>query len=247
MSHEALERLAWERIDGTITNEDRELLDSILAGDPEARRRFDELCRLADELALADDLGPPSELRPRIHQALQAATPRWRRQATAPGTWKKQMVFISAGLLLGAVAGRLLIPAPTIDRESVAGAMVPLLERPADAVLVDLEEGLGSVALWREGTQWTAELTLLGDRPVEVVLDAKFVNLDLCSLAQSGALTSEVTEQPGRLVIRAEGSGRTVTIFSSDGTPENLHLTVIGDGRVLVERTVRMTEAGVFE
>ncbi len=238
MRMDDLERLAWERIDGTISMDDNEVLDGILARDPEARHRFDGLCRLADELALVETVKPPSELRPRIDRALTDSTPKWRRQAVAPRVSRKQILSVAAGLVLGVAVGRLLIPASPIDRQHATGAMTPRQERPADALDLDLGKGLGSVSVWRTGQEWTTEITLTEEHTVELVFEAETEGLDVRSIALMGSAKGEAIEESGRLVLRTAGSGTSVTTFHlAHGTPL-IGLTVLRDGQVVEQQTL---------
>lgn len=243
MSLADFDRLAWERIDGTITDEDVEILEQMMAVDPAARRRFDELCRMADELALAGTSDPPPELRPRIDRALQSTAPRWRRRSMVATAPSRRFLYAAAGVVVGAVIGQLLIPASPVDRSRAAGAMVPRVEQPAGALEVDLGHGTGSASLWSTGPEWTAEIALTGERTVELVFEARSGRFDVHSMTLEGSVKSDVTEEPGRLVLDIRGTGRTVATFQLSGRALPFELTVLSDGQV-VDRRVIETEVG---
>jgi ferric-dicitrate binding protein FerR (iron transport regulator) len=238
MSWDDLQRLAWQRIDGTITTEDRERLEEAMVADPEARRRFDELCRLSDELALAEQVEPPAELRPRIDRALLNASPSWRRQSAIATLPKRRLLYAAAGLVLGVVVGRLLIPAPPIEGPRATGAMVPLVERSVDALAIELGDGAGTVALSAAGSRWTAEVALHRDAEVELVLSAETGRLEVRSTASQGTVRAEAVEDGDRLVLRSAGIGRTVTTFDSGSDAAALQLVVRSGEQVLVQRTL---------
>ena len=72
MIHPDHEVLLQGRIDGTLTGDEREQLDRLLATDADVRARADELDRLADLVDSLGDVDPPSGLTQQILSAIAA-------------------------------------------------------------------------------------------------------------------------------------------------------------------------------
>ena len=75
MNIDRLEALLWARIDGTIDPQELAELEALLAEQPEPRQFERQITWIADGLKELDTVQPPSELRGRINDALENATP----------------------------------------------------------------------------------------------------------------------------------------------------------------------------
>ena len=244
MMPDEFEGLAWEKIDGTISAENDERLVALMADDPKARGRFAEIEEISNALNRVGEAEPPAELRPKIDRALAVASPRWRRRASGLATWRPRLVYLAAGLLLGAVVGQLLLPAPVVDSDRVSGAMLVVDEIPEAAMNIDLDGGVGVLALWWDDPTLTADLRLATSRSLELTLAADDTDLEIRSGKQIGNPSSVVWQEAGRVVARAAGPGRQTVAVGFRGAARSIRLRVVGDDGVLVERVVSLDDIG---
>jgi hypothetical protein len=248
MKHEEFERLAWQKIDGDIAHEDQRRLDEYLESYPDARAEFDELVMLADRLGRLEEQESPPQLRPRIERALSVATPHWRRPPAKEGAsdwlklWRPRFAFMSAGLVLGLVVASVLHTGPKVEPGRVAGAMH--LTPTAMPTVFELAEEAGSLGLRRDGRLLTAELLLVENRSAELVLDAGGEELRLRMAAHDTDAKTELVDQEGRIVLRADGAGRFVLTASSGELPERYRVVITSQERVLLDRDLGLDLIG---
>lgn len=240
MTRDDLERLIWERLDGSITAEDAARLDDILATDAGAEKRYVELERLSGGLADLAHVTPPAELRPRIDRALASVAPPGRRRRAAVGSWSMRFAYLAAGIMLGLVAARLLIPSATVDRRVVAGAMTT----PAMAVSVSLAEA-GNLSFWRTKPSLTVvDLDLSDSSPVEITLNAELGALTLSRASFGGLTRGEAAVEGGGVRIEGSGTGQSRVVVESEDVASALSFRVTSRGRVLTEGVVHPDELG---
>ena len=246
MMDEELERLAWQRIDGEISPSDRARLEELEARHPELRADIERLSALSDVFARIKEVPPPSELRPRIDRAVAASSPRWRRSASVVNMWRPRLAYLAAGLLVGAVVARLLLPVSErqIDVEQLTGAMRPAASLAAGGVRVDLTGGRGTLSHWREGTRLMTALDLSGEQAVELVIEAESGALDFLSVRHSGGSASELVAQGSRFVLHAAGPGHHVLAVIPAGEDTAVRVAFYSGGTLLAGQTVVSRELG---
>jgi hypothetical protein len=238
MREHDLERMAWERLDGSIAAEDESRLEALLATDPAALQRCAEVEQLAANLGAIRPATPPAELRARIDRAIASASPPWRRRRITSGLWPLRLAYMAAGVLLGLVAARLLMPSSLVDQHVVAGAMTT----PASAVRLDLGEG-GSLSLWRTDTSLTAvDVDLADDAEIAVVVDAVEGMLSIARTGFSGVAEGEAVNEDGRVRIDSAGSGHAKVVVRSEIPSSALVIRVTARGRLVAERVVQPEE-----
>jgi hypothetical protein len=238
MTNDDLERLVWDRVDGTISSEDEIRLERLLAADASARTRCGELEQMAGGLASIGSVTPPAELRPRIERALAGTSPRWRRSAAPVRMWRARFAYLAAGILLGLVAARLLLPSAEVDRRLAAGAMT----FPDSALTLSLERA-GQAAIWRTGGSITVvELEILDGSSFEVVMEADSGNLTLSRAELGNAHAVEAVVEAGRVRIEGSGPGRSRVAVGSEVEEAAISVRVMSDGRLVAERLVRPHE-----
>lgn len=243
MNDADFERLAWERLDGTISAEDAARLDAMVAGSDSSRRRYTFLERIARELASVAPVAAPAELRPRIDRALAASSPRWRRSSPVLAFWRPRLAYLAAGLLAGMVAARLLMPGPAVDRGQASGAMVAAVATPSAGLTLDLA-GIGTLALRQDDDLLDLELMLSTDRPVEISLEPRHGQLGIATLEAGGASIVTAAADGGDARFRVEGPGHpTVSLRLPAGDPE-VSVRVSSEGVTVTERVVRIRELG---
>ena len=236
-----LERLAWERLDGTISAEDEACLDAMLADDGSARRRLEAIHEVVRGLSGVEQASPPAELRPRIDRAVAAASPRWRRPAVTVGLWGPRLAYLAAGLVVGAIAARLLLPAPALDRDMASGAMVANSARPAGALSLDLG-GEGTLALWRSGGLVIIDLAVKAPHHFDATLKAQRGGMGIERVVLSDGPKAEAVADGGGVRIRTDGPGRSTVAVSLHGEESVIVVRVKSDGVTLAEREVRPDE-----
>jgi hypothetical protein len=246
MLKEDLERLAWQRIDGDISQEDRERLEKLEAEDPEVRRDMDGLRVLSEALARFRKVPPPPELRPRIDRAVASSSPGWRRSAPVVNLWRPRLAYLAAGLLVGAVVARLLLPVSDrqIDADRVTGAMRAAPIHAVDGLQIDLEGGRGTLSQWRDGALLMTALDLSTNLAVDLVLEADDGVLDLLNALHSGGSTSELLVEEHRLVVHAAGVGRHVVAVAPAGEDTSVSAIVVSGGNLLASQRVALSQLG---
>jgi anti-sigma factor RsiW len=238
MIGDELERLAWENIDGTISAGDRTRLEEDLARNDEARSRYVELERMAAMLGRLEPMKPPAELRPRIDRALSVVSPRWRRRQSPANAWTGRLAYLAAGLVLGLVAARVLLPTAGLDRADVVGAMAA----SKAAVTVELD-GVGQLAVWRDGSsRIILELGLSRAIPVELEVGAANGGLTIDRAVLGGA--GEAATGPTGVRLSVEGPGRSSILLESDAELAELAVRVRSGGHLLADRLVTADELG---
>jgi hypothetical protein len=238
MTDADFERLAWGRLDGTISADDEARLDAMLVSDGSAKKRFQAIEEVARCLSGIAQASPPAELRPRIDRAVAAASPRWRRPAVTMGPWRTRLAYLAAGLVAGAIAARLLLPAPALDRDLASGAMIATSVRPAAAMELDLA-GKGTLAMWRSGALLDLDLAVREPCQLEVTLEAhQGGGFGIERVVLSGGRAAEATVEGGGLLIRAFGPGQSTVLASLRGDESGIVVRVTSDGVVLAEQEV---------
>ena len=240
MTNNDVERLAWERVDGTISAEDDARLDEMLGADEVARRRLASIETMAGRLAGVGSMPPPAALRPRIERALTASSPRWRRRAEPARIWSMRLGYLAAGIMLGLVAARLLIPTVEVSRRDVAGAMVA----PQTATTIDVERA-GTLAIWSAGDSLIAvELSLSSATNVQVTLDAGPGDLRIVQAGLGGVAMGEASSDGERVRMVARGPGRCSMTLGVDRVDPAITVGVSSDGRTVATQLIRPGEDG---
>lgn len=246
MMDEELERLAWQRIDGEISLADRERLEKLEATDPEVAEDIESLRMISDALSRFHEVSPPSVLRPRIDRAVASSSPGWRRPAPVVTVWRPRLAYLAAGLLVGAVVARLLLPVSDrqIDVDQLTGAMRPVPGQATVGLQVDLAGGVGKLSQWRDGGLLMTALDLSTEQPMDLVLEAEDGVLDLLNALHSGGSVSELLVQEGRLVVHIEGAGRHVVAVTTGAEDSTLSVVVVSGGDLLASQRVALSDLG---
>ncbi len=244
--NEDLERLAWQLIDGEISPEDRERIEWLQTESAEFRAEVERIRSLSEALARSKEIAPPPELRPRIDRAVAAATPGWRRPTMVVDMWRPRLVYLAAGLLVGIVVARLLLPVPghQVDVSDVTGAMHTPAEGPPSAGVIGQGGDWGSLSQWRDGNLLMTALDLSTDQTVALVLEAEDGALDLASALHVGGSASELRFDDGRLVVHAADAGRHVVAVSPADGETAVRVLVISGGEQLANQRVTLSELG---
>lgn len=250
MTPEHLEALLWERIDGTLSADDRNNLETHLADNSEAEKLAEEVTALADFLVSIPPVPSPAGLRAAINQGLGGVLPHTgstttrsavtRRKAT--DSWRLRLLPLAAGLLIGAGVVQLLhmgAGGPVKD-SSVLGTMIatPALET-ASVVEIELGPEVGSVtAVWDESIV-TIDTLLAGPAELQLVLEATHGDLVLVGTTQTETSSSRVQSEKGRLVLVTDGPGTHRLVAETATDANETLLTVLVDQQVVAERRLK--------
>jgi anti-sigma-K factor RskA len=245
--NEELERLAWQLIDGEASPEDLERIERLQDENPDFRAEVERLRSLSEALAQSKEIAPPPELRPRIDRAVASTSPAWRRPTQVVDMWRPRLVYLAAGLLVGIVVARLLLPVPShhVDVSDVTGAMHTPAEKPLTAEVISQEGDWGSLSQWRDGNLLMTALDLSDDQPVALVLEAEDGALDLASALHVGGSASELRFDDGRLVVHAADAGRHVVAVSPADGETTVRVLVVSGGEQLANQRVTLRELGM--
>lgn len=243
MNDADFERLAWERLDGTISAEDAARLNAMVAGSESSRRRYTSLQGIARELASVAPVVPPAELRPRIDRTLAASSPRWRRSSPVLAFWRPRLAYLAAGLLAGVVGARLLMPGPTVDRGQASGTMVTTVATPPAGLTLVLA-GVGTLALRQGRGLLDLDLKLATDRPVEISLEPRHGQLGIATLEAGGASIVTARADGGGARFRVEGPGHPTVSLRWAGGDSEVSVRVSSEGVTVTERVIRLWEQG---
>ena len=249
MNTERLEALLWARVDGTIDPEELAELEAHLAEHPEPREIERQITTIAEELDSLEKAQPPSELRGRIHSALENAAPPSARTDHSPAAlhphsapaWPAKWLPLAASLLIGVSIGYLLHPnaGGSIDQSVVTGTMVnPPGQTETGRVEIQLDAGAGSIVAMRDRANVVVDVVLTTEIDVAVTLGSAAGPVRLESLLSSNASASEVTTHNESVVVRTVGPGTATVLVNAIDAAEPLRLQVSTGGFVTEERWI---------
>jgi len=255
MNNERLEALLWARVDGTIDPEELAELEAHLGEHPEPREIERQITTIAEELDSLEKVQPPSELRGRIHSALENAAPPSARTNhplatlhshsahSRPARW----LPVAASLLIGVSIGYLLHPnaGGSIDQSAVTGTMVtPPGQTETGRVEIQLDAGAGSIVASRDRADVVVDVVLTTEIDVAVTLGSAAGPVRLESLLTSDASATEVTTQNGWVVVRTVGPGTATVSVNAIDAAEPLRLQVSSGGFAVEERWIGPSRNG---
>jgi hypothetical protein len=253
MNPERLEALLWERIDGTISDDDLAEIEAALAEHPGPGLLEREIAHMAEGLENLHRVSPPGELRARIDNALSHAgrpgvaaevsaavvNHQW---AARPQRW----LPLAACVLIGVGVGYLL---PTsggdaIDESRVVGTIGANAPPHGPPLMIDLDGELGSVIVSCGGTSTTVDLNLTTEAEVTLTLEQSGEVLEIRALDDTGGAPTTVSIAGGAVVLHTSGPGGPRLGVTTGEGPAPLRIVVTADGTVVAERWISLPEAG---
>jgi hypothetical protein len=235
MRAERLEALIWERLEGTISAQDRSTLEAYLAEHDHARLLEAEIGAVAESLASVDEVAPPESLRHRIDRAVSRrslAPPSWRRFVTHE--WSVRVAYLAAGVLIGVVALHLLAPG-AVDRlqpSHLTGAMVA----GPPAITADLPGG--RLVARRDDDRLELRWTVDSSEAGEIRLVPGEAPLRLEGLAHDGIRSSRLGTIDGGVSLQVRGPGVLELSARTAARSWPITITVTSDGAVVFDRAV---------
>lgn len=244
MNIDRLEALLWARIDGTIDPQELAELEALLAEQPEPRQFERQITWIADGLKELDTVQPPSELRGRINDALENATPPEAHRAAsllarpAP-SWQRRWAPVAASLVIGVAIGYLLHPGAgsSIGQSGVTGTMLtPAAELEVGPVEIHLDAG--HISASRSGVDVVIDLTLTEEIDLGVTLAGEGGPVRIASLISATESTTGATTEQGWVVVHSRGPGSVTLRVNASDADQPLRLQVSTDGVPVEERWI---------
>lgn len=255
MNNERLEALLWARVDSTIDPEELAELEAHLADHPEPPEIERQITTIAEGLDSLEKVSPPSELRGRIHVALENAAPPAARTNHPPATlhshsahsWPARWLPLAASVLIGVAIGYLLHPGTNglMDRSEVAGTMLTPSAQPVAApVEIHLDAGAGSVMASRSGSDVVVDVTLATEIDLEVTLASTHGPVRFESMSSTTGAATGVTTEKGWVAVRAHGPGTVTLSVNAADADDMLRLQVSTHGSPAEERWIGPSRNG---
>lgn len=247
MRNDELERLLWERLDGTICEAGRARLAVLLDAGPAAREQERQLAALASGLSEIREVEPPDGLGAAVAAAVASRqTPRRRRRLRAwlhelvEPRWRVRLAWTCAGLALG-VAAALLHPVlrPTAPEE--VARYYGSMSRPGAVArrMLELPSGRGHLAFDR-GTG-TLHLRLVAQPADEDLwLEIEAPGLTLVRAEAGGEAARSVVQTPRGLIVASPARGWIEVEAGVPVSARQARVRLAVGSRVVVERTVEL-------
>jgi len=161
------------------------------------------------------------------------------------GGWRGRLLPLAASLLVGVAIGLLVqfAAGPGVDASRAVGTMhVPTGTAPTDPVTIDLAGDLGALSVWREGPLLAAELGLVENIEVELVLESTSGDLFVGGAGMAESPASEISLDGGRVVLRADGAGRYALKVVAANERAPIRLRVNSGAEVLADRWIESVD-----
>ena len=244
MARKSIEELLWQKLDGELGAQEGRELEVCRAEQPEEVEKEErELEHFSALLAGVEDVEPPEALRGRIDWALTA---RWASASRSPrlGLRSVRYAYLAAGLVLGIVGAHLLSPGLTPrepDVSQLAGTLSPGAVAPdKPAVVLELGESRGSLALSRDGDLLLGELSLERETESELVVSGGSLRLE--HVENPAGLASQVVVEGDRVVLRVAGAGRYFLGVTVTEAAARIHLSLSVAGETPLERQISLAD-----
>lgn len=243
-------------IDGELSANDRDRLDTCLAGNPAAREYRDELAAFCGHLNTTDKLEPPEHLQHLILDSLKPATKAESRRSMADilaSLFGVNRVRYAASFAAGVILTYALVNSGQIsdgafdDVTSLVGTMTqpePLGEAArVDDVRLTLSEIAGTVTLHRSGPMLIIDFDLASESPVEIVAGFNDPDVWFNGFAQLESEGTSISAATGKVTLRTLGQGR-YAVYLYDASPGEaiVNLQFISGGDLIHEETLEFRE-----
>ena len=252
MSAEELERLLWERLDGTMSAADHKRLEALLASEPESGLLETNITALAEQLDGVAEAPLPEGLGDDIREALRVAPGPTPERAPTPGFGNlarflkpqplRRMAYLAAGLLVGVVAFQLITGTVEQDPGTFSGtAGLPELDPGSPAVRLALPDSGGVLSLRQRDT------TLLIELEISPALGAATLRVEAAGLAvestgERGGATFELRGLDGAIELEVDSAGTVELGVVVPSASDPIVLTLVSDGMTLVSRQLTLED-----
>lgn len=233
-------------IDGEISDAEKAELQTLLAGNAEARTLHEELSALCSTLDSVEDEEPPRHMR---YVIMNAVKPLSAQTASAPpgllGTLKR--LFAAPALryatvfATGVVLTLSLVNSGQISNrvfDDVTG-LVGSVANPVDAklensVAVTETEVSGTVSLRSMGSMLILDFDLVAKDPIEIAADYTDKSIWFNGFAQLESSGTTISADTGRVTLQMEGKRRYAVYLHNAGSRETtVNLRFMAGGQVV--------------
>ena len=225
MTTDAHEQLIQEVLGGGATPAQTSELERLIAADPVARTRYEEMRQLFRMLADAPNSSPPADLHAGIMQGIAAAAPLPR-----PVRRRGFLKPVIGGFLVGAAAASLVVVTIVRGLDGFAGArtsgtMAPLGAQGAGIISETsfmTTGGMVSVVSTRDGDHLRVVIRSRVTRPIDLEAQYDPARFELTGWGWVPALKREITRLPGRILLpgtTADQVQLNFTAIGSDNSP----------------------------
>lgn len=243
-------------IDGELSADDRERLDTYLAGNPAAREYRDDLAGFCGQLNTIEKLEPPEHLQHLILDNLKPVAKAKPGRGTGNvfvALFGVNTVRYAASFAAGVILTYALVNSGQIsdgafdDVTSLVGTMTqpePLGEvARVDDLRLTLNEIAGTVTLHRSGPMLIIEFDLASEGPFEIV--AGFTDPDVWfnGFAQLESEGTSISAATGKVTLSTLGQGR-YAVYLYDASPggATVDLQFISSGILIHQETLEFRE-----
>lgn len=253
-----IEELMWKSIDGTITDREKNQLQSHLDEHPEARAYFGELKSFNELLEGVSEVEPPEVLHQRILAGLErvpAPSPsRTRSPESRPFKsilgirWNLRLAVSAAlGCLVGIIGYHLAnnksLEERQLDISKIYGTMSIGQDTEYGTVPIEVEGVEGTLKFRRENDVVVSELNVFSDDEVEITFEHAGGDIRSGGLDPAGDSRNRVTVESGGVSLVNTGDGHYfLAIQLVDHTSPPLTLRVSRGDRVLLEKLIDLDD-----
>ena len=246
-------------IDAEISAEDRALLETYLAQNPDARALRDELRVVCAELDAVESIPPPSHLK---HVILSTVAQQDSAQpASGGGNWRVTMGALLGGRVMrhslsfavGVILTFTFISSDQISRQSFDDmtGLVGTISQPQYAGEISSEDSIefaiteiaGSVRLSRAGAIMILDFDLASQSPIAIV--AGFADRDIWfnGFAQLESDGTTIAAEVGQVTLRMEGQRRyAVYLHNASHSAAIINLRFYAGGTLIYEDELRFSD-----
>ena len=243
-------------IDGALSDRESDVLQEYLSTNADGRLLKEDLSQITHLLASVEGVDPPSNLKKRILNSIQANS---NRGAVAAGGFKmsvRALIFgakpvyaflFAAGLILGIIGYALISEnlhrvAP-YDGSELTGTMIvnggPSNFEPGESVPINVGQVAGNVSLKSSKNVIWAELKLKTDRNVDVMLEYPGNEVSFNGFGQSIQASNSLNIESGRLQLRHTGDNAYIFLLNRrTEVPTPLHVEISSSGVLLFQKTI---------
>ncbi len=215
-------------IDGVASPRERAELEKVLTADPTARSYYESLARVVEKLNHEPMPEPPTELEPRILDAVQRESVRRPVQmapvrkgffSVALRPWSTFGLGLAAGalILIAVQQGRPgMWNARSVDPGSISGSMVSDERATLGSIPVETEKGTvsGGASIEEQGSNLAVRLRLQSTVPVEWHLDFDGDAWQLLRVEREGTATAAFAANRTSVQGLHTGEGGITLVFS---------------------------------
>ena len=255
-----IEELMWLEIDDSISPNDRRELHTYMESHGEALEHFETLRRMTMLFGQVGEIDPPPELRQRILQSLEAATPPTLQPSPQVAgqvtTWDRIREFFAMrpvlkvataavmGVFVGIIGYHVLrydagVNDP-LDITQFYGTMnLSSVDQSKSVLNIRVPGATGTLSLHRVQARVLTHLDIRSEREIEIVLGYGGRALGFSGGNLSNHPSNQVTIEDREIRVRNKGEGTYRFMFELYEDPTSPFLVkIMSEGQVLLDREI---------